>query len=77
MRPPHNVIAKEHNLIVRKHNGYCEGALFCLVRYSDVKMDDAKLITLYFELGLLQKDIPFTLAKEHRIIIRGELFSEC
>ena len=54
---PHNVIEKEHNLIVRKHNGYCESVLFCLVCYSDAKMDAAKLITLYFELGLLQKDI--------------------
>ena len=56
--------------MVRKHNGYCEGALFCLVRYSDAKMDAAKLISLYFELGSLQKDIILsTLAKEHRIII--------
>ena len=31
-------------------------------------MDAAKLITLYFELGL-QKDILSTLAKEHRINI--------
>ena len=42
-----------------------EGALCCLV----AKMDAAKLITPYFELGLLQKDILSTLAKEHGIII--------